>query len=220
VPKTILVRQSPFAGNNETALANRAALDAAGVLAINVMASPGAGKTTLILATAGELHGKLRCGVVEGDIAGDIDARAAEEAGLPAVQINTGGACHLRADMLTQAMAELPLGEIDLLFIENVGNLVCPAGVLLGEHLRVVISSTAEGHDKPLKYPRVFRDAAAVVVSKWDVAPYVDFDISVYEGYLRRLNAGVPLFRLSARTGQGMAEWGRWLEEQARMHGG
>ena len=216
MPKTIVVKQSLFADNDEIARANLEALDSAGIVALNVMASPGAGKTTLILATASQLAGRLRCGVVEGDIAGDLDARAAEEAGLPAVQINTGGACHLRASMLAEALAELPLERLDILFVENVGNLVCPAGVLLGEHLRVVISSTPEGHDKPLKYPQAFREASAVVVSKWDLAPLVGFEFDTYQDYLRRVNSGVPVFRLSARTGEGMAEWVAWLEGQAR----
>jgi len=219
VPKTISVGRSIFANNDEVAGENRRRLDTAGVLAINVMASPGAGKTSLILATARALSGRLRCGVVEGDIAGDIDARLAEEAGLPAVQINTGGACHLRAAMLAEALGELPLGQIDLLFIENVGNLVCPAGVLLGERLRVVVSSTPEGHDKPLKYPAAFRQADAVVISKCEIADYVTFDSGTYEAYLRQLSSVVPLFRLSARTGEGMSEWVLWLEEQRRRHG-
>ncbi|MGQ9552539.1 MAG: hydrogenase nickel incorporation protein HypB [Anaerolineae bacterium] len=218
MPKTIQIRQSVFADNDEIACGNRRKLDASGVLAINIMASPGAGKTALILATARALTGRLRCAVIEGDIAGDIDARLAEEAGLPAVQINTGGACHLRASMLAEAISVLPLEQFDLLFIENVGNLVCPAGVFLGEHLRVVVSSTPEGHDKPLKYPAAFRQADAVVVSKGDIADYVSFDFDAYETYLRQLHSAVPLFRLSARTGEGMAEWVQWLEEKARSN--
>jgi hydrogenase nickel incorporation protein HypB len=209
--KTILVGRSTSLANDDIAAANRRLLDSAGVVAVNVMASPGAGKTTLLLATAASLGRRKRCGVVEGDIAGDLDARLVEQAGLPVVQINTGGACHLRADMLAAALQELPLADLDLLFIENVGNLVCPAGVALGEHARVVVSSTPEGHDKPLKYPAVFREAGAVVVSKWDIAAHVDFSLESYDGYLRRLNTAAPLFALSAKTGEGMAAWVRWL---------
>lgn len=214
MPKTVRVERSVFAANEDVATANRRALEAAGTVAVNIMASPGAGKTTLILATAAALGPDVRCGVIEGDIAGDLDARVVEEHGLPVVQVNTGGACHLRADMVAAALAELPLAHIDVLFIENVGNLVCPAGVLLGEQRKVVVSSTSEGHDKPLKYPAVFREADAVVVSKWDLAPYVGFEMDAYVDYLRRLNSAVPLFRLSARTGEGMGDWVAWLRKQ------
>ncbi len=213
MPKVIEVRRSVFAGNDEIARRNRSRLDEAGVKALNLMASPGAGKTTLILATARALAGELRLGVIEGDIAGDLDAAMVERAGLPVVQINTGGACHLRAGMVETALDELDLADIDALFIENVGNLVCPAGVDLGEHLRVVVSSTAEGDDKPVKYPAVFQTADAVVVSKWDIAPHVGFDLETYESALRRLNSRVPMFRLSARTGEGLEQWIAWLRE-------
>ncbi|MGI6207435.1 MAG: hydrogenase nickel incorporation protein HypB [Anaerolineae bacterium] len=213
--KTIVVGRSVMAGSAETAAANRALLDEAGVLAVNIMASPGAGKTTLILATARALAGELTCAVIEGDIAGDLDAMLVEEAGFSAVQINTGGGCHLRPGMLAPALQELDLAATDIVFIENVGNLVCPAGVDLGEHLRVVVSSTPEGDDKPVKYPAVFREADAVVVSKWDVAPYVGFDLDRYQDGLRRLNSKAPLLCLSARTGEGMSPWLDWLREQA-----
>lgn len=203
-----------MAAARATAEANRDELDQAGVLAVNMMASPGAGKTTLIIETAKRLTPEVRCAVVEGDVAGDLDARMVEEAGFPAVQINTGGGCHLRADMLSAALAELDLAAIEVLFIENVGNLVCPAGVPLGEHLRVVVSSTAEGSDKPVKYPAVFRDASAVVISKWDVAPYVGFDLGQYTEALRRLNGTVPVFTLSARTGEGVDAWVDWMRDQ------
>jgi len=211
MPKTIEVKQSVFADNNALAEKNRSLLDQHGIVALNVMASPGAGKTTLILATAEALAPRLRCGVIEGDVAGDLDARRVEAAGFSAVQINTGGSCHLRAGMVERALSELPLPELDLLFIENVGNLVCPAGVRLGEHLCVVISSTPEGDDKPTKYPAAFRGADAVIVSKWDVAQYVGFDMGRYESALRCISSAVPLFRLSAKTGEGMQEWLDWL---------
>lgn len=213
--KTIEVDRSVMASGAAVAAANRALLEETGTLAINMMASPGAGKTTLIVETAKALVGEFTCAVVEGDIAGDIDAVLVEEAGFPVIQINTGGACHLRPDMLAAALRELDLRGTDLIFVENVGNLVCPAGVDLGEHLRVVVSSTPEGDDKPLKYPAVFRDADVVVVSKWDVAPYVAFDLARYQEGLRRLNGRASLFCLSARTGEGMLPWLEWLREQA-----
>lgn len=213
--KVIEVGRAVMAAGQQVAEENRKRLDGAGVLAINMMASPGAGKTTLIVDTAKRLAPDLRCAVVEGDLAGDLDATLVEEAGFGAVQINTGGGCHLRADMLATALDEVDLDTTDVLFVENVGNLVCPAGVPLGEHLRVVVSSTPEGDDKPIKYPTVFRNADAVVISKWDVAPHVGFDTDRYVDGLRRLNGTAPLFRLSARTGDGMDAWVDWLREQA-----
>ncbi len=212
--KVIEVGRAVMAAGRQIADENRKRLDEAGVLAVNVMASPGAGKTTLIVETARRLEPGLRSAVVEGDVAGDIDATLVEEAGFAAVQINTGGACHLRADMLTAALEEIDLSATDILFIENVGNLVCPAGVPLGEHLRVVVSSTPEGDDKPVKYPAVFRTAEAVVISKWDVAPFIGFDDARYEAGLRKLNGVAPLFRLSARTGEGVDAWVDWLQSQ------
>jgi len=213
--RIIEVRRSAFESNDEVARHNRRTLADAGVIAVNMMASPGAGKTSLILATSAALAGKLRFGVVEGDVAGDLDARAVEAAGLPVVQVNTGGACHLRADMLKAALQEMPLQDIDVLWIENVGNLVCPAGVDLGESLRVVVSSTPEGHDKPIKYPGAFRVADAVAVSKWDLAASAGFDLETYASNLRKINSGIRLFCLSALTGEGMAEWVSWMDKQA-----
>lgn len=218
--KTIEVGRSVMASSAGVADANRALLDRASVLAVNVMASPGAGKTTLIVETAKALADELTCAVVEGDIAGDMDAVLVEEAGFQAVQINTGGGCHLRPQMLAAALEQMDLASTDIVFVENVGNLVCPAGVDLGEHLRVVVSSTPEGDDKPLKYPAVFRDADAVVVSKWDVAPHVGFSLERYQEGLRRLNGSAPLLCLSARTGEGMSSWLEWLREQVARERG
>ncbi|NPV09854.1 MAG: hydrogenase nickel incorporation protein HypB [Anaerolineae bacterium] len=211
----IEVGRSVIASSASVAASNRALLDETDTLALNIMASPGAGKTTLIVETARALADEFACAVVEGDVAGDLDAILVEEAGFPAVQINTGGGCHLRPDMLTAALRELDLSRTDIVFVENVGNLVCPAGVDLGEHLRVVVSSTPEGDDKPLKYPAVFRGADVVVVSKWDVALYVGFDLGRFQEGLRRLNGRAPVLCLSARTGEGMSPWLDWLREQA-----
>lgn len=217
--RTVRVQQSVMASNEELALANRQLLDKAATVAVNLMASPGAGKTSLILATAQGLRATLRCGAVEGDIAGDLDATAIEAAGFPAVQVNTGGSCHLRAGMVAAALHELPLHELDVVFIENVGNLVCPAGVSLGEHLNVVLSSTPEGDDKPLKYPEAFRVADAVVITKWDLVEHTGFDLARYEGHLRRINSAAPLLRLSARTGEGLGCWMGWLRQQVVSRG-
>lgn len=213
--RVIEVGRSVIASSASVAASNRALLDETDTLALNIMASPGAGKTTLIVETARALADEFACAVVEGDVAGDLDAILVEEAGFPAVQINTGGGCHLRPDMLTAALRELDLSRTDIVFVENVGNLVCPAGVDLGEHLRVVVSSTPEGDDKPLKYPAVFRGADVVVVSKWDVALYVGFDLGRFQEGLRRLNGRAPVLCLSARTGEGMSPWLDWLREQA-----
>ncbi len=212
--KIITVRRSVFSANERVAAENRTLLDRNGVRLVNVMGAPGSGKTTLILATA-PLLAPLRCGVIEGDVAGDLDAREAEAAGLPAVQVNTGGSCHLRADMVAEALRAMPLAELDLLFVENVGNLVCPAGVSLGEHANVVLSSTPEGDDKPEKYPAVFRTADAVIVTKAELAELAGFSLAAFEARLRRLNALAPLFVVSARTGAGMAGWAAWLRERA-----
>lgn len=217
--KVIEVKQAVLASSRQLAAENRKTLDDAGVTAVNIMASPGAGKTTLIVATAEALRGVLSVGVVEGDVAGDIDALLVEAAGFPVVQINTGGACHLRADMMASALEALPLQGLDLLFIENVGNLICPAGVALGESFNVVLSSTPEGDDKPAKYPSAFRLADAICVTKWDIADYVGFKFDRYEEYLRRVNSRAPIFRLSAANGDGMNEWLLWLKERTCLHG-
>lgn len=214
--KVITIKKSLYANNDQIAAKNQAKLDDNGTIAINIMASPGAGKTTLILASVKALAGEFNCAVVEGDVAGDIDAEKVQNAGIPVVQINTDDSCHLRANMLADALAALPLQQVKILFIENVGNLVCPAGVALGEHLRLVVSSTAEGDDKPTKYPAAFRIADAVIVSKSDIAEYVGFDMQSYERRLRQINSQVPVFYLSAHTGEGMAAWVDWLRQQVK----
>lgn len=200
-----------LSANDQIAAENRARLDARGVVAINIMASPGAGKTSLILRTVGALRGRLRVGVVEGDIASRVDADKVAAAGVPVVQINTGGQCHLDAPMVGRALDELPLGELDVLFVENVGNLVCPSGFRLGQRWDVVVSSTSEGDDKPLKYPGIFTEADVVVVNKIDLQPYLDYDEAAFRQAVRALNADVPIFALSCKTGQGIADWAEWV---------
>jgi hydrogenase nickel incorporation protein HypB len=200
--------------NDRLAAANRERLERAGVFALDVLASPGAGKTETILATIAALRGRFRIAVVEGDIASTVDADKIKAHGIPAVQINTGGACHLEADMVRRAFDALPLDELDLVIIENVGNLVCPTEFDLGQGARVVILSVPEGHDKPLKYPGIFAMAEAVLLNKVDAMHVFDFDEAEFTESVRRLNGAAPIFRMSAKTGEGVAEWAEWLAER------
>lgn len=202
--------------NDQIATVNKAQMAAAGVFSVNLMASPGAGKTSLILATAKALKGRLRFGVVEGDLASSIDAERVAEAGLPVVQINTGGSCHLDAPMLSSALCHLDMSTIDLLFIENVGNLVCPANFALGTDIAVVMASVPEGHDKPYKYPGMFAKATAVVLNKSDVSQAFEFDRDYFLRGLRMVNSDAPLFTLSCKTSTGVDEWAEWLYARAR----
>ena len=206
-----------LSANDRIALENRAELDDHGILAVNLMASPGAGKTSLILRTAEALAGRLRLGVIEGDVASRVDADKVAAHGIPVVQIHTGG-CHLDAPMVRAALPQLPLDRIDLLLIENVGNLICPVEFRLGEHLRVVISSLPEGHDKPYKYPGIFTVVDAVVINKADLAPYVDFDMADFRRVVGGLNPSAQFFPVSCRTGEGVSAWADWLaERQSQM---
>ncbi len=203
--------------NEAVASENRTAFDAAGLLAVNLMSSPGAGKTSLILATVERLPDTLKVGVIEGDIASTLDAERIAARNIPVVQINTGGACHLDAPMIRSALPHLPLTALDLLFIENVGNLVCPAEFDLGAHLNIVIASVPEGHDKPYKYPGMFQKADGVVLNKADLLEILDFDLEAFRHGLRILRPDVPLFILSCRTGDGLETWIDWLLEQYRL---
>ncbi len=207
----ISVAQDILSANDSIALANRAAFDEVGVRVLNVMASPGAGKTSVILATAARLPANIRPGVIEGDLASSIDADKIAAHGIPVVQINTGGGCHLDAPMIRDALPRLPLCELRLLFIENVGNLVCPANFALGAHVNVVIGSTPEGHDKPYKYPGMFASADVVILNKFDLAAVFEFDLDAYRRGIEMVNPGVPFFTLSCRTGEGMDGWLTWL---------
>lgn len=180
-----------------------------GLLSINLMSSPGAGKTSLILQSAARLG--LRSGVVEGDVAGSIDAETIAAGGWPVVQINTGGACHLEASMVEAALEHLPLEDLDVLFVENVGNLICPVSYDLGTDLRVVVASVPEGHDKPLKYPAVFRVCDCVVLNKIDLAELLEFDRTAFTEGVRSLSQA-PVFEVCAKTGQGFEEWLDFLQ--------
>ena len=212
---TLPVVEKILSANDRIALENRKLLDEHRVLAVNVMASPGAGKTSLILRSIEALRGHLRVGVIEGDVAGHVDADKVAETGTPVVQINTGGGCHLDAPQVQAALRQLPLDEIDLLFIENVGNLVCPTGFALGEHVNMMIANVPEGHDKPIKYPGMFTVVDALVLNKIDLMPYLDFDREAFHTAVRALNANAPLFEISCQTGEGLAAWVEWLRARS-----
>jgi hydrogenase nickel incorporation protein HypB len=216
MPARIAVVQNILSANDERAARNRAVFDRAGVLAVNLMASPGAGKTSLILRTLDSLHGRLRLGVIEGDLASSIDADRAKAAGIPAFQINTGKQCHLAAVMVQAAMRELPLGQLDLVIIENVGNLVCPIEFRIGSHLSVLIASIPEGDDKPYKYPSAYRGVQALVINKVDLLPYVPFRMDYFREGVEALSPGLVTFPLSCRTGEGLDAWADWLVARAR----
>ncbi len=212
----ISVQKRILSANDEVALQNRATFRDHGITAVNIMASPGAGKTTVILATAERLPDGLRPGVIEGDLASSIDTEKVLAAGIPAIQINTGGNCHLDAPMIRAALPQLPLERIELLFIENVGNLVCPAEFDLGAALAVVIASVPEGHDKPYKYPGMFAAGDAVLLNKSDLAAYFDFDVDYFRRGVAMVNPEAPVFLVSCRSGEGLDEWVGWLAAQAQ----
>jgi hydrogenase nickel incorporation protein HypB len=213
--KTLPVVEKILSANDLIAAENRKRLDDHGILAVNVMASPGAGKTSLILGSIAALQGRLRVGVIEGDVAGRVDADKVAETGTPVVQINTGGGCHLDAPQVQSALQQLPLDEIDLLFIENVGNLICPTDFALGEHVNMMIANVPEGHDKPIKYPGIFTVVDALVLNKIDLMPYLDFDLDAFRTAVRALNAHAPMFELSCKTGQGLDAWAEWLVDRS-----
>ncbi len=210
----IQVLKAVSSANDAIAVDNRQRIQKGGVLALNIMSSPGAGKTSLILSTIEKLRHKLRLSVIEGDIASDVDARKIDSTGIPVVQINTGGNCSLEAHMISSALGKLKLSDLDVIIIENVGNLICPAENNLGESKKVVIASLPEGDDKPLKYPLIFSRADAVVISKMDLLPHVDFNLKNFRRVVQGLNPGVKFFQVSCRTGKGIDAWCRWLHLQ------
>lgn len=216
-PSRVLeVERALLEDNDAQAARNRQRLVPTKTLTLNLMASPGAGKTTLIEATLRRLEGSIPVAVIEGDQQTSLDAERVRRAGAQAVQINTGRACHLDASMIDRALGELTLPPDGLLFIENVGNLVCPASFDLGEHKRVVLASVTEGEDKPLKYPDMFARADLVVVSKIDLLPHLDFDCQRFAEYARRVQPRVELLFVSARSGDQMSTWLDWLTVQRR----
>jgi hydrogenase nickel incorporation protein HypB len=210
----ITVLKDILSANDQVAQENRELLDKHDVFVINVMASPGSGKTSVILETIRELQGKVRVGVIEGDISSSIDAETIGKEGIPVIQINTGGECHIGANMLYRALNDLPLSEIDLLFIENVGNLVCTAEFALGEDRKVLIASTPEGDDKPFKYPLMFHTVDAVLINKIDLLPYVKFDADHFTRAVREMNEEIEIIQTSCTSGHGIQEWASWLLAQ------
>jgi hydrogenase nickel incorporation protein HypB len=204
--------------NDTIAAANRADFERLGVRVVNFMSAPGAGKTTVLERSLGELDG-VRVGVLEGDVQGSMDADRLAALHVPVTQLNTdpgfGGECHLDANMVRSALGSLPLAQIDLLVIENVGNLVCPAEFKVGEHRRVMVSAVTEGEDKPLKYPLMFRTCDLVLVNKVDLLPHLDFDVERFLYNLDCVHPGVPHMLVSARTGEGLGPWREWLAEAA-----
>ncbi|MDD4802102.1 MAG: hydrogenase nickel incorporation protein HypB [Syntrophomonas sp.] len=204
--------ESNLLGANEMlARQNRSLFEQKGVLVINLMSSPGSGKTTILERTIDVLDGQLKLGVIEGDLYTDQDAQRIDKKGVQVFQINTEGACHLDAGMIGTAYKRLTTGNEDIIFIENVGNLVCPAEFDLGEELRVVVMSTTEGNDKPLKYPLIFHQAQAILLNKIDLLPYTDFSLDRFSDDLARLNPSALLFKVSGRTGEGIKTWTEWL---------
>lgn len=202
--------------NDRLATENRAKLDSAHIYALNFMASPGAGKTSLIEQTIHRLSGQMAIAVIDGDIATSLDADRAAAAGAKAVQINTGGECHLDAVMLQGALKQLDLSRYDLLIVENVGNLVCPASFQLGTHNSILIASVPEGDDKPYKYPGMYRGVDALVINKIDLLPYVSFDMDYFRRGVEILNPGVVIFPISCRTGEGLDSWINWVIQQVK----
>jgi hydrogenase nickel incorporation protein HypB len=214
----VKVIKSVLSGNDKVADQNRDRFLAANVLAINVMASPGAGKTNLIIKTIETLRDRARVGVIEGDISGSIDtARVLAAGAKDAVQINTGGNCHLEANMVQAALDDLDLTQLDIVFVENVGNLVCPAHWALGEQLKLCLLGAAEGDDKPVKYPEMFTHSDVIILNKIDLIEWVDFNRDFFYESVRALNSQAPIFEVSCRTGTGLAGWTEWLLGQ-RLH--
>jgi hydrogenase nickel incorporation protein HypB len=211
----VRVVEDALDANNTIARANRDDFDRHGVSVVNLMSAPGAGKTTLLERVLGAVEG-VRVGVLEGDVQGSLDADRLTHLHVPVVQLNTGngfgGECHLDANMVRSALPALPLEDIDLLIIENVGNLVCPAEFRVGEDARIMVSSVAEGEDKPLKYPLMFRACELVVLNKLDLLPYVDFDVDKFVNHLEAVHPGVEMMPVSARTGEGLEAFREWLE--------
>jgi hydrogenase nickel incorporation protein HypB len=210
----IKVVKDILGANEQLAQRNRKLFDANNLFAVNLMSSPGAGKTSLIRQTLKILKSKIKIGVIEGDVSSSLDAEAIGREGVPVVQINTGGGCHLDANMLSNALDSVPLGELKLLFIENVGNLICPAEFSLGEHRKVLISSIPEGDDKPFKYPLMFHTVDAVLINKIDLLPHLKFDVDAFSQTIKGMNQKVEIFPISCTTGQGIEQWVSWLLSQ------
>jgi hydrogenase nickel incorporation protein HypB len=216
MPQRVSIVENILSANDRIAAENLAHLEQHHVFSLNLMASPGAGKTSLIEQTVRALTGHLQMAVVDGDIASTLDADRAAAAGAAAVQINTGGECHLDAVMLRSALKELDLSTVNLLIVENVGNLICPANFKLGTHQNVLIASVPEGDDKPYKYPGIYRGVDALVINKIDLLPYVTFDMDYFRRGVEILNPGLKSFPLSCRTGEGLSDWLEWIMQSVK----
>lgn len=212
--RIIEIKESVFADNDRQAEALRSSLKEKGIFLLNLMSSPGSGKTTTLTGTIAALKESLRIGVMEADIDSDVDAKTIAETGAKTVQLHTGGMCHLDAEMTRQGLDALGIDDVDLAILENVGNLVCPAEFDTGAVMNVMILSVPEGHDKPLKYPLMFEVCDAVLINKIDVLPYFDFDMELVKEYIHMRNPKADIFPISAKTGEGMGEWTEWLSRQ------
>ena len=212
--RVLEVKQSVFADNDKRADEVRKVLKEKKVFLLNLMSSPGSGKTTTLTRTIEQLKGELRIGVMEADIDSDVDAKTISDLGVKAIQLHTGGMCHLDADMTMQGLEGLETGDVDLAILENVGNLVCPAEFDTGAVKNAMILSVPEGHDKPLKYPLMFSICDVVLINKIDVLPYFDFDMEACKKYIFMRNPNAKIIPISARTGEGVEEWTNWLKEQ------
>jgi hydrogenase nickel incorporation protein HypB len=209
--KVITIEQRILKRNSEVAAENRRLFDGSGVFVVSLASSPGSGKTSLLEKALAQLKGEVAVAVIEGDVQTDNDARRIEALGVPVVQIVTNGTCHLDAQMVQGALQHVEFGKLEVLFIENVGNLVCPASYDLGEHLRVVLSSTTEGEDKPLKYPAMFRRSDALVLNKVDLLPYLQYDLNEARNMALRVNPTIEIFETSCTTGAGIGNFCRWI---------
>ena len=216
--RIIEVKQSVFADNDAAAERLRGELDAQGTYLINLMSSPGSGKTTTLLRLLPLLQRQLRVGVMEADIDSDVDADTVSRTGAKVIQLHTGGMCHLDAGMTREGLQQLDAAGLDLVILENVGNLVCPAEFDTGAHLNLMILSVPEGHDKPLKYPLIFQTCGAMIVNKIDVLPYFDFDLDKVTAFARRRNPDLEIFPISAKTGEGVEALADWLCTRIRTH--
>ena len=212
--KKISVVEKVHSANDQLAEEIREKLDQSSIFSLNIMASPGAGKTSLIEKILSDLKARYEIAAIDGDIATSIDADRAAEAGATAVQINTGGQCHIDANMLRNALDELELADFDLVLVENVGNLICPASFKLGTDKNVLIASIPEGDDKPYKYPTMYQDVDALVINKIDLLPYVDFDLEYFKKGVQMLNPDLITFPISCKTGEGVSAWTSWIAEQ------
>lgn len=214
--KVFKIQKNIHEDNAKVAGATRAELREKNTFLINIMSSPGSGKTSTLCRTVEALKDEMAVGVMEADVDSDVDAVAVQKAGAKAIQLHTGGLCHLDATMTKQGLDELGVEDVDLVFLENVGNLICPAGYDTGAMKNVSILSVPEGDDKPLKYPKIYGKVEALVVNKIDVMPYFDFDLTVLEERVRKLNPDILIFPISAKTGEGMAAWTDWIRNEMK----